>query len=220
VKKIWLSHILESGTPHYGGTKEFQIEPNKSISQGDSANTSNIRLSSHSGTHVDVPYHFYEDGKKISDYSPENWIFDHPVLVDIEVESGDKIGTNQIKTRLSTTDELTDIVLIRTGFEKKRLSVDYWAKGPAFDPEIADFLNGMFPRLRAVGIDCISISSLEYRDVGRETHRRFLGRDILIIEDMALSKIPEHSVLNQLMVFPLRTQMADGAPCTVVGIIR
>ncbi len=220
MKMIWLSHILEPDTPHYGGSKEFHIEPNKSISRGDSANTSNIYLSSHSGTHVDVPYHFYDKGKKIADYPPENWIFEHPVLVNLKVKSGEQVSANKIRNHLSTTDKHTDVVLIRTGYEKKRLSGDYWATSPVFDPKIADFLSDIFPRIRAVGIDCISISSLEYRDLGREAHKRFLGKEIAIIEDLALRKIPDNLTLTRLMVFPLRTIMADGAPCTVVGVMK
>ena len=54
------------------------IEPVKSIQGGDSANVFRITMENHWGTHVDAPYHFFDDGRKITDYPPEFWVFKSP----------------------------------------------------------------------------------------------------------------------------------------------
>ena len=44
------------------------IQKDRDMSKGDSANTSHIAMSSHAGTHIDFPYHFSLDGKKIKPF--------------------------------------------------------------------------------------------------------------------------------------------------------
>jgi|TARA_B100000315_G_scaffold247539_1_gene276347 kynurenine formamidase len=68
---IYLSHVLSADTPTYGGIGLCRIEHSKNITKGDSSNNSQIHFSSHTGTHIDAPYHFYNDGKTIDDYSLE-----------------------------------------------------------------------------------------------------------------------------------------------------
>jgi len=71
--------------------------------------------------------------------------------------------------------------------------------------------------IKAVGIDFISISNLNNRALGKEAHIAFLGNNVLLIEDMKLSCV--HSNLKTVIVLPLQVEGADGAPCTVIGII-
>ena len=70
------------------------------------------------------------------------------------------------------------------------------------------------------GIDWISISPYQDRELGREAHRVFLdqkGRNnpVLLIEDMDLSC--DLTKLRELWVLPLRVEKIDSAPCTVIG---
>ena len=40
----------------------FSIEPNQRIADGASSNVSTLHLGAHTGTHVDAPRHFFDDG--------------------------------------------------------------------------------------------------------------------------------------------------------------
>ncbi len=40
----------------------FTLEPIKRIANGDSSNVSTLHMSAHTGTHVDAPRHFFDDG--------------------------------------------------------------------------------------------------------------------------------------------------------------
>src|SRR5690348_18069218 len=46
----------------YAGNPDIHIEPQQSIARGDSANVSSLSFGSHTGTHVDAPKHFFDDG--------------------------------------------------------------------------------------------------------------------------------------------------------------
>jgi arylformamidase len=69
-------------------------------------------------------------------------------------------------------------------------------------------------------MDFISISSLTDRETGRQAHRAFLEKDILIIEDMKLGELEDGPVLAEVVCLPLRFVNGDGAPCTILGILE
>jgi kynurenine formamidase len=216
---IWLSHVIENATPLYGGQKDaIRIEPDKSMAAGDSCNTSTIRMPAHAGTHVDAPRHFVAAGEAIDEISAKTWVFQYPAVVTLEVSPGQIITPEDIGA--AQLPQETDICLFKTAFEDYRNSDIYWEKGPGIAPEMAAFLLGRCPDLRAIGMDFISISSLQARETGREAHRTFLGKDILIIEDMKLGEIVDERVLNEVICLPLRIFKGDGAPCSVIGAIR
>ncbi|MEX1308194.1 MAG: cyclase family protein, partial [Eubacteriales bacterium] len=43
------------------------VEKVMSIKNGDIVNLNELSLCAHTGTHIDAPYHFFEDGKKIEE---------------------------------------------------------------------------------------------------------------------------------------------------------
>ena len=80
-KTIFLSYILDENTPAYGDRNRFLVEKKSDISKGDVANDSSINTTVHIGTHIDMPYHFYEDGQTIEDFSADFWRFTNPLVV-------------------------------------------------------------------------------------------------------------------------------------------
>jgi len=56
-----ISRDLRNGMAVWPGDKDFALTPNGSIAEGGPVNVSTLFLSSHSGTHVDAPYHFEDD---------------------------------------------------------------------------------------------------------------------------------------------------------------
>ena len=62
---ISISYPLNRATPLYPGTEPLTITPTKSIEGGDAENKSLIAVSSHAGTHIDLPGHFCPDGGSV-----------------------------------------------------------------------------------------------------------------------------------------------------------
>jgi len=216
---VWLSHVLDSGTPLYAGANDIRINSQKSIDKGDSCNTSILSLPSHSGTHVDAPFHFLPDGKKISDFAPEDWVFQCPKVLNILTIPGKMIKPTDIQEEVSREENI-DLVLLKTGFERHRKKPIYWQNGPGLSIALAEKLLELFPKMRAIGMDCISVSSISDRNQGRRVHRLFLQTGIRIFEDMTLSAIGVRDKLFQVIALPLRFLPGDGAPCSIVGYIQ
>ena len=215
---IYLSHYLNDQTPLYGGVKEITISKSTSINDGNTANTLHISIPNHAGTHIDVPKHFFNEGKSLSDYPATFWYFQKPQLIDVSCKDGQLILPVDI---IPTLNGETDIVLFRSGYEKYRQNTRYWSKNPGISVELAMALRSNFPSLRAVGMDFISVTSRLHREEGKKTHREFLGNNyqsepIVLIEDMSLKDYTED--INEIIVSPLMGQDADGAPCTIIAM--
>src|SRR4026207_1593647 len=62
MKLIDVSVPLDAGLPTYPNNTPFSLEPVKRVARGDSSNVSTLHMSAHTGTHVDAPRHFFDDG--------------------------------------------------------------------------------------------------------------------------------------------------------------
>lgn len=214
---VFLSHQMSSDTPLYGGSNNIQIHSNTAISAGSAANSLTLSYPNHAGTHVDVPYHFFDDGKKLIEYDASFWIFNRPVYIDVPAEDGYLVTYQDVVEKINAE---TDLLIIHTGYEKFRSEKMYWQKNPGLSSELAKGLRKNHPGIRAVGVDAISITSRMHRDEGRKAHREFLGSHydsapIVLIEDMSLANYTEK--ITQVIVLPLMITEADGAPCTILG---
>ncbi|MDP0562385.1 MAG: cyclase family protein [Candidatus Endonucleobacter sp. (ex Gigantidas childressi)] len=215
---IYLSYILNHLTPTYGNRNRFGQVKKSSISRGDIANDTVINTTVHVGTHIDMPYHFYQDGQTIEDYEAGFWFFETPLI--IEIQQDELIINEKLTNKLKLIDDHSyDIIIIKTGSCMKRDSDEYWKENYGFHPDVYDFIANKFKKIRIIGFDSISVSSLQNRSLGRKAHLRFLNpkHPILLLEDMDLREVSEAVSLKQVIVSPLRIEQCDGLPCTVFG---
>ena len=121
---------------------------------------------------------------------------------------------------LNTIPPCTDILLFQSGWGNRRVEKIYSVENPGIHPDVGLYLRENLPSIRMIGIDWISISPYQDRELGREAHRVFLdqkGRNnpVLLIEDIDLSG--NFKKLKEVWVSPLRVERVDSAPCTVIG---
>src|SRR6185436_16534023 len=57
-----ISLPIANGGVVYPGNPEIRIEAQQAIAKGGSSNVSSLSFGSHTGTHVDAPKHFFDDG--------------------------------------------------------------------------------------------------------------------------------------------------------------
>src|SRR6478672_13183416 len=62
MKLIDVSVPLDAQLPTYPHNTPFSVEPIKRLARGDSSNVSTLHMSAHTGTHVDAPRHFFDEG--------------------------------------------------------------------------------------------------------------------------------------------------------------
>jgi arylformamidase len=214
---VFLSHPLSNETPLYGGAEDIGIKSASSIKSGDTANTLLLSFPNHASTHLDTPYHFFNYGKKLTDYDASSWIYNNPVCIDVPCDDGYLVTYDDVNDKMNID---IDLLLIRTGYEKYRNEQKYWQQNPGLSANLAQELRNKYPNIRAVGIDVISITSRMHREEGRKVHREFLGshftsKPIVLIEDMSLFNYTDN--ISKVIVLPLMIKDGDGAPCSVIA---
>lgn len=223
MKYILLSHAIDGDTPLYGNTPALNIKPHTRIASGDSSNTSILSIHNHSGTHVDAPKHFVDDGRSISDYSLCELVFKNPIVVDCPKDNASLIMPKD----LQHASELlinSECLLLRTGFEKYRNEERYRTYNPGIAPETILWIRKEYKNIRCIGIDSISISSFQHREEGRSAHRasfmisKDLGKPLLLLEDLILDKLKVPRI-STLIVLPWQIKDLDSAPCNVLVIL-
>src|SRR5437867_3187737 len=85
MRLIDLSHPLQHGQPNFPWDPKISIIPHNTISSI-GYNITQISMSSHQGTHLDAPFHFFDDGKTL-DQMPLEGFFGPAVLVDLAPRS-------------------------------------------------------------------------------------------------------------------------------------
>ena len=181
----------------------------------DGYNLELLFLSSHTGTHLDAPYHFLEKGKKIHEISLKRLII-NAILIKIRKRRDQAITKTDIqkfeKKHGKIPNEST--IVFWTGWQKMIKNDSYFVNNPGLSVTAAKYL--ISKKTNLVGIDSPSI------DLGKEKrfliHHLFAKNNVLIVENLAnLDKIKSWKF--QLAVLPMKLKNATGAPVRAVGII-
>lgn len=198
MKIIDITRPLSGTTPAYPGDTPpqfFQRDAGLYL-------ISEIRMSSHSGTHIDAPVHYLKTGDTI-DTVPLDHLIGPCQVIDV-AEAGSAITAAALQGRLGTAKRL----LLKTNFSREtQFREDY----PHLTRDAADLLikNGVL----CVGIDSFSI---EASGCDGSVHRTLLGAGCLIVEllDLSCADAGEY----EMAAFPLRLAGLDGSPARVVLI--
>ncbi len=210
-----LSQPLYAGCPGWYGYPPAGVETTWTIgNQG--FNAEHLDIMSHTGTHLDVPYHFVADGRKIDDVPAEEFQGE-AVILDLGVlEPGQGIGLTELQPHADRV-RAGDIVVLRTGWGEKRgvdpLFVQNW---PYISAEGARWLVNR--KARAVAIDTLSIGGAT-PETGRPVHVALLGAGLWAVEDIRVPAEVAAAGRCHLFAFPLLIRGAGGAPVRVVAAV-
>ena len=173
-------------------------------------------LSTHTGTHLDAPYHFLEKGTKIHEITVERLVC-NAVLIKLRKKSGEtikKIDIEKFEKKHGKIEESSSVIFW-TGWQKNLLKDFYFTKNPGLSVSAANYL--VSKNLNLVGIDAPSI------DLGSDSkfpvHRILAKNNILIAENLAnLNKI--NSANFHLVIAPLKLKNATGSPIRAFAFVE
>jgi len=208
-----LTHHLRKGMPIYPGDPSPSFE-NYSTLRKDGVNLTKIIMGSHTGTHLDAPRHFIQDGIGIDKILPNKLIGEAYVADLSKKPIGSGITSEDLRRELEDKIVKDDIVIVYTGCS------EYWGDASIsreytyLTGDAADYL--VSKKVRAVGIDFLSVE--KFKAPEPVAHRSLLGNGIFIIE--SLSNAVKQFVGKKILVIcmPIKLKDGDGAPSRVVAV--
>ncbi|MCC3649151.1 MULTISPECIES: arylformamidase [Cytobacillus] len=203
-KKGWIdiSQPLTNSIAHWPGDTPFSYETAFTKEQTGSVNIGRITTSLHTGTHVDAPFHFNDEGEKILDLDIELYI--GPARV-IDVSGYEKVDSEVLK---KFDLEVTERVLLRTSVPND--SEVFPNRIPELTADMADYLGSK--RVRLLGVDVPSVDQLDSKEM--ETHHALYRNGIHILENIMLDEVEEGNY--ELIALPLPIKDGDGSPVRAV----
>ena len=213
MKVIDLTLTISEKIPTFPGSPQPNFINWETIEK-DGYNLELLFLSSHTGTHMDAPFHFLKKGPKIDQIVTKRLVTE-AVLVKIRKGADQAITKNDIEKFERKHGKIDDgsTVVFHTGWQKNLKKQSYFLKNPGLAVSAAKYL--VSKKINLVGIDSPSI------DLGKDqrfsVHHVLAKNGVLIVENLAkLEKI--NSEKFHLIVAPLKLKGATGSPVRAIAL--
>ena len=212
VKPIDLSLTISDSIPSFPGSPIPQFI-NWSDVKTDGYNLELLFLSSHTGTHLDAPYHFVKNGLKINQISLDRLI-GQGIIIKLRKSSNAPITKLDITTFEKKNGLIPNhsSVFFYTGWQKNLKKHNYFTENPGLNISSAKYLASK--KINLVGIDSPSI------DLGKDesfnVHHILSKNNILIVENLAnMNKIQLKKFT--FTILPLKLKDATGSPVRAIA---
>jgi arylformamidase len=207
-KLIDLTHPLAHGQPNFPWDPKISILSHNTV-ESIGYNITQISMSTHQGTHLDVPFHFYNDGKTI-DRVPLETFYGPARLIRIPKNPGEEITVGDIMPfeRWFTPGAR---IIYETGHHKRFGTNDFFSRMPLLTTEAAKWIASK--RIALLGMDTPTPGQ-DYEAI----HRTLMapGTEIIIVE--ALANLDQCLDEFIFVGFPLLLKGLDGSPIRAVAI--
>jgi arylformamidase len=194
------------------GDPAVEVVPRKQIRKGDAANVSELRIGTHTGTHVDPPVHFIEGADGI-DRLPLDQLHGDAFVGHLSDAAG-PLGAKDLDG-LGIPDGTTRLLL-------KTSNSEIWNQPTPSFPDTYACLSveaaewAVERKLRVVGVDFLSVEEKGAQD--HPVHKTLLSNGVAIIEGLDLRDAPPGPCT--LLCFPLKVLDGDGGPARAALLVH
>ncbi|MEM1124752.1 MAG: cyclase family protein [Bacteroidota bacterium] len=181
----------------------------------DGWNAGTIHLYSHSGTHMDAPYHFEVSNETIDQFTPDQLVVTAWV-VNIAIQQNQQLLTIADLGTVADDFVIGDSLLLRTNWHKTLADYDkYRNQLPRISEELANWC--VEKKVNILGVEPPSVADVNNLEEVTHIHHILLKGSVIIVEGLAyLDKIRAEKVT--LIALPLKIAGGDGAPARVIAL--
>lgn len=210
MKVIDLTHTITEGMPVFPGTEEPQLST-VAVCENDGYRETLLRLTSHTGTHVDAPAHIFAEGKNLDQFPADQFIGKAVVIDCRHLKEGDFITMKEIESA-SGADE-ADFLLFNTGWDKFWNTPKYFGDYPCINEKVLNFV--LSEKYKGIGFDVLGIDPIS--DVSLFRHKRlFENKDIINIENLKNLHLCGKGLFD-FCCLPMKFKNSDGAPARAIA---
>ncbi len=212
IKKIYdLTVSLKTYMPIWPTNEHVKLEPIATVPR-DGANVEMYSSITHTGTHIDSPFHMLEDGITVDELPLTQLVGEGYVL-------RPRLDGTEITAELLAEKWKAEydgkIVLINTGWDRKRaFTREFQYEFPGLSVDAAEFLIKHHPVV--IGIDSLGIEPFDHSDF--RVHKALLPHGIAFIEDLTgLDQLTEGEKYL-IAALPLKLHHASGSMARVIAM--
>ena len=184
------------GCQVYPGDPAPQKNTLYSMEKGDFYNLTAFSMCAHNGTHIDAPYHFLKDGKTVDEICLEAFVGMAYVAEHNGVVTDDD-ALKMLKRAKEKNPEASKRLLIKGDAEVSAEAAKIFASS----------------EMLLLGNESQTVGP---EDAPMAVHRMLLGANVILLEGIRLSEVPEG--VYYLNAAPLNLSGADGSPCRAILI--
>jgi kynurenine formamidase len=203
----------------------FSVFRHPAISPPEDGFVTHVSFITHTGTHVDAPRHYRDDGHTVDQVPPDRWLGEGPVMAIPKQRFGEVTAADLEATGMEV--RRGDIVAINTGWHHRYVAPGedpegakaYMETGPGLCRESAAWLveHGVV----TVMIDAPAIDSavhMPYGDCTLESHKTLFAANIPAVEGLGgeLDAVTGHRCI--LSCAPVRYIGGDAFPLRALAI--
>jgi arylformamidase len=211
MRVIDLSHTIESGMPSYPGTPGPLFQQLSSIEDQGFVEQL-VTISSHTGTHVDLPSHILRTGSSLDAFGIERFA-GKGIAIDVRDRAGGLITVETLHPYREVIKD-SEFVLFFSGWNQYWGTSDYYQGYPLLSSEAALWLTDF--HLKGFGVDMISVDAPDSVDF--PVHNQLLQKGMLIYENLD-GLIPLLHFSFMFCGFPLKIMGAEASPVRAVALL-
>ena len=212
VKKfVDLSWEISDESPIYPGDPEPKVTTTHTVEK-DYYNLSGVYVGTQTGTHVDAPYHFSNEGETIDKMELDFFFGPGAVIRVTDKKAEEKITMEDVMPYDEKIKEGT-IVLFNTNWYKNRGTEAFYTH-PYVAGEVAEYL--VEKGVRFIAIDTMNAD----QSGGTEfpVHDLFSQKRLMIGENWAYFDHIDFEEGLHIAAFPMKIQGTDGSPVRAVAM--
>jgi len=178
-----------------------------------------ITLTSHLGTHIDAPRHFFAEGAPVDQLPLDSLVHRPAVVLNVSDTPPGEGVTAQSLERCGVRPAPGEIAVIRTGWTDRAWGESaFWDNTVWLAPSVSEWTADL--GLAAVAMDCFPEKPFWRYTLAPEergaNHRRWLSAGIPMIQ--MLTGLGAVGARFTLTALPLRLTGMDGSPARVIGM--
>ena len=213
-KLIDLSHPLAHGQLNFAWDPKISVIPHNTVASI-GYNITQVSLSTHQGTHLDAPFHFYDDGKTVDQMRLDQ--FYGPATL-IDLAPGSRLAPKSPITPAMFQPHAKKFqrgakIIYRTGWSRKFGTPEFFSDFPTLTLDAARWIAER--RIGLLGMDTPTPST-DWKDCHHILLKK--GVEIVIVEGLTnLERLPAQFTF---IGFPLNIKGRDGAPIRAMALLK
>ncbi len=209
---IDLSQSLEPGMPCYPGASGPLFQPISSVVKDGFAEQL-LTISSHTGTHIDLPSHIFQGAPSLETFDI-NRFAGRGFVLDVR-EAPENIITIEMLNPFFSKITECDFLLLCSGMSRYWGTPLYFESYPVLSADAARQLAGS--NLQGIGVDMISVDAPDKSDF--PVHKSLLQNGLVVIENLTgLLDLVGRDFL--FCCFPLKIWHGEASPVRAVAIVN